>query len=200
MNKKLLSLVCAICLFAPVAVSARAFDFNIGATAQFQNDVTTDSFDAEDLTDPNNYRFGAETRLNFLLFEVADTAVFGSSTVSNGTVESIEFTNHLAAGIYKDIFGVLRVGLLAGPEFEMNITDDGVTNENGDAFEFTDIFMKSNFTYKAHVDVLLSQSLTLSASYTLPTEFNLEDSDYTKLIPGDSDWSDGKVGISLLLF
>ncbi|MFA6865150.1 MAG: hypothetical protein WCS04_05095 [Sphaerochaetaceae bacterium] len=200
MNKKLLSLVCAICLFAPVAVSARAFDFNIGATAQFQNDVTTDSFDAEDLTDPDNYRFGAETRLNFLLFEVADTAVFGSSTVSNGTVESIEFTNHLAAGIYKDIFGVLRVGLLAGPEFEMNITDDGVTDENGDAFEFTDIFMKSNFTYKAHVDVLLSQSLTLSASYTLPTEFNLEDSDYTKLIPGDSDWSDGKVGISLLLF
>lgn len=200
MNKKLLSLVCAICLFAPVAVSARAFDFNIGATAQFQNDVTTDSFDAEDLTDPNNYRFGAETRLNFLLFEVADTAVFGSSTVSNGTVESIEFTNHLAAGIYKDIFGVLRVGLLAGPEFEMNITDDGVTDGNGDAFEFTDIFMKSNFTYKAHVDVLLSQSLTLSASYTLPTEFNLEDSDYTKLIPGDSDWSDGKVGISLLLF
>ncbi|MCK9191645.1 MAG: porin family protein [Sphaerochaetaceae bacterium] len=200
MNKKLLSLVCAICLFAPVAVSARAFDFNIGATAQFQNDVTTDSFDAQDLTDPDNYRFGAETRLNFLLFEVADTAVFGSSTVSNGTVESIEFTNHLAAGIYKDIFGVLRVGLLAGPEFEMNITDDGVTDENGDAFEFTDIFMKSNFTYKAHVDVLLSQSLTLSASYTLPTEFNLEDSDYTKLIPGDSDWSDGKVGISLLLF
>jgi len=200
MNKKLLSLVCAICLFAPVAVSARAFDFNIGATAQFQNDVTTDSFDAEDLTDPDNYRFGAETRLNFLLFEVADTAVFGSSTVSNGTVESIEFTNHLAAGIYKDIFGVLRVGLLAGPEFEMNISEVGVTDENGDAFEFFDIFMKSNFTYKAHVDVLLSQSLTLSASYTLPTEFSLEDSDYTKLIPGDSDWSDGRVGISLLLF
>jgi hypothetical protein len=198
MKKRLLALTLAICVLVPMTLSARAFDFNLGATAQYQNDVTDSSFDFDNLTKLENYRFGAEARLNFVLLEVADTALFGSTFI--GTDNAVEFTNHLAAGVYADVADVVRLGLVAGPEFGMKISQDGVFNTDDTAFEFFDIVMKSNFTYKAHADFLVGETLTLSATYTLPTTFNLEDADLTKLIPQGDDWSNGRVGISVLLF
>lgn len=198
MKKRLLVLAMAICVLAPMTLSARAFDFNLGATAQFQKDVTDSEFDAGSIIDINNYRFGAETRFNFLLLEVSDTLLLGSTDVSGST--GVEFTNHIAAGIYTDIADVVRLGLGAGPEFGIKFTGDGIYDSQDADFEITSIFMKSNFTYKAHADFLIGKKLTLSATYTLPTTFNLDSFDLTKLIPTGSDWQNGRVGISLLLF
>jgi hypothetical protein len=198
MNKKLLALAVAVCVLAPMTLSARAFDFNLGATAQYQKDVISEPVEIDDLIDINNYRFGAEARLNFILLEVSETALLGS-TDFNGA-DAIEFTNHLAAGIYTDVADVVRLGLLAGPEFEMKITEDGIKNGDGTEFEFLDLVMESNFTYKAHADFLLGKALTLSATYTLPTSFNLNNPELDKLIPGSDDWASGRFGISLLLF
>lgn len=198
MNKRLLALAVAVCVLAPMTLSARAFDFNMGVTAQYQKDVISEDVEADDILDLDNYRFGAEARFNFLLLEISDTALLGS-TEFNG-IDAIEFTNHIAAGIYSDVADVVRLGIGAGPEFEMKVSKDGVYNGDGDEFEFLDIIMESNFTYKAHVDFLLGKALTLSATYTLPTEFNLNDASLEKLIPGSDDWKNGRVGISLLLF
>ncbi|MBK5201037.1 MAG: hypothetical protein JJE21_05825 [Spirochaetaceae bacterium] len=201
MNKKILGMALAIGLMIPMTLSARAFDFNIGATAQFQKDVNSVDFDSSDFIDINNYSFGAETRLNFLLFEVADTALLGTvEHIGSSRGSGVSFQNNLAAGIYKDILNnSLRIGLLAGPEFEMMINDTGVYNADGSSFNFVDIFMKSNFTYKAHADILIGTGLTLSASYTLPTSFNLDQGNYINLMPVYSDWENGRIGISLLL-
>lgn len=200
MNKKFLSIALAIGLIIPMSLSARAFDFNIGATAQFQKDVTSTDFEASDLINIDNYSFGAETRFNFLLLEIANTALLGTASEIGSLGNVVTFQNNLAAGVYKDIFNdTLRIGLLAGPEFEIMISKDGVYNGDGAAFQFHDIFMKSNFTYKAHADILIGKSLTLSASYTLPTAFNLNDGDFSKLIPSSDNFTQGRVGISLLL-
>lgn len=194
MKKRLLTLALAICVLAPVTLSARAFDFNLGATAQYQN-VVDGAPSQEDLQDIDNYRFGAEARLNFLLLEVTDTALFGSSS------DDIEFTNHLTGGVYIDLINLVRVGLGVGPELGMKITDDGLTDSNGDSLTFDSVFKESDFKYKAHVDFLLGDTLTLSASYTLPSDFNLGDNfDFESIIPNGDNWEDGRVGISLLLF
>jgi hypothetical protein len=201
MKKRLLTLALAICVLAPMTLSARAFDFNLGATAQFQQDVSNSDPAVEDLTDLDNYRFGAETRLNFLLLEVTDTALFGSANTStSGTIDAVEFTNHLTGGVYMDLLNIVRVGLGAGPQLEMQLSSDGVKDSNGDSFTVESFFTTPNFTYKAHVDVLLGETLTLSATYTLPTSFNLDNMDLTKLIPDGSNWDEGRVGVSLLLF
>jgi hypothetical protein len=207
MNKKILGLALAIGLIIPTALSARAFDFNIGATAQFQNNVSADDFDASDLTDIDNYSFGAEARFNFLLLEIANTALIGTEPASTqtglGTSDFFTFENNLAAGIYTDVLDTVRLGLLAGPEFKVYVNDSGAYSKDSNGvyqnFVFTDIFMESNFAYKAHADILLGKALTLSASYTLPTSFNLNDGDFSKLAPSSDDWENGKVAISLLL-
>jgi hypothetical protein len=202
MNKKVWGLILALCLIVPVSLSAEVLDFSVGVTAQYKMaaDVAQDS-STEDLLNVDNYRFGAEARVKFLLIEAADTALIGP------TAEGVEVTNLMTAGLSLDLMNLVRLGVGLGPEFTMFIDDSGnVTTPNGeggtDPFNFADVFMKSNCTYKVNADILLG-GLTLSANYTVPSVgFNIDNIvengfDVNDLAPQDFD--NGRFGISVLI-
>jgi len=198
MNKKLWVLVAAICLLLPVSLSAEVLDFSIGATAQYNipaSDVSGST--AEELTNLDNYGFGAEARVKFLMLEVSDMAIVGPD--GNGWTVS----NLMTAGLSFDLFNLVRVGLGLGPEFIINIDENGnATDVDDDPFNFGTIFMQSNCTYKANVDFLLG-GITLSANYTIPSQgFNIKNIvengfDVSYLTPESLE--DGRFGVSVLI-
>jgi hypothetical protein len=195
MNKKLWVLVAAICLLLPVSLSAEVLDFSIGGTAQYNYDASQSSSD--DFFNAENYSFGAEARVKFLIVEASDLALVGP------TSDGWQVTNLMTAGLSFDLLNLVRLGVGLGPEFEINVSDDGVvTDANGDAFEFASIFMDANCTYKANVDFLLG-GITLSANYTIPSKgFNIQnivDGNFSTedLLPEGSEY--GRVGVSVLI-
>ena len=198
MNKKIWVLVAAICLLLPVTLSAEVLDFSIGATAQYQVDAEdVSSSTGEDLINPDNYSFGAEARIKFLMLEVSDMALVGPDD------DGWQVSNLMTAGLSFDLLNLVRVGVGLGPEFLINIDENGsATDVNGDAFNFGTIFMTSNCTYKANVDFLLG-GITLSANYTIPSQgFNIQNIvdhgwDFGYLAFDDPD--EGKFGVSVLI-
>ncbi|MGD1815615.1 MAG: hypothetical protein ACPKNR_01150 [Pleomorphochaeta sp.] len=200
MNKKVWGLILALCLIVPVSLSAEVLDFSIGATAQYKmNAASVGGSSTDDLINPENYRFGAEARVKFLLIEAADTALIGPT--SNG----VEVSNLMTAGLSLDLMNLVRLGVGLGPEFTMFIDDSGnvTADEAGlEPFDFADVFMKSNCTYKVNADILLG-GLTLSANYTVPSVgFNIDNIvtngfDVNDLAP--QDFENGRFGISVLI-
>lgn len=198
MNKKIWVLALAICLLVPVTMSAEVLDFSIGGTAQYKVDAgSVGASTAEDLMNIDNYSFGAEARVKFLILEASDIALIGPA------VDGWEVSNLMTAGLSLDLLNLVRVGVGLGPEFYVNFKDDGKPYDvNGDEFVFTDIFMKSNCTYKANVDLLLG-GITLSANYTIPSKgFNLDNivsGTFTTddLLP--ENFEDGRFGVSVLI-
>ncbi len=200
MNKKVWGLILALCLIVPVSLSAEVLDFSIGATAQYK--MTADNVSGsstDDLINPENYRFGAEARVKFLLIEAADTALIGP------TANGVEVSNLMTAGLSLDLMNLVRLGVGLGPEFTMFIDDSGnvTADEAGlEPFDFADVFMKSNCTYKVNADILLG-GLTLSANYTVPSVgFNIDNIvengfDVNDLAP--QDFENGRFGISVLI-
>ncbi len=200
MNKKVWGLILALCLIVPVSLSAEVLDFSIGATAQYK--MTADSVpgsSTDDLLNPENYRFGVDARVKFLLVEAADMALIGP------TANGIEVSNLMTAGLSLDLMNLVRLGVGLGPEFTMFIDDSGnvTADEAGlEPFDFVDVFMKSNCTYKVNADILLG-GLTLSANYTVPSVgFNIDNIvtngfDVNDLAP--QDFENGRFGISVLI-
>lgn len=198
MNKKIWVLVAAICLLLPVSLSAEVLDFSIGATAQYNLDFEgASSSTSEDFFDFDNYSFGAEARLKFLLLEVSDMALVGTEN------DGWQVTNLMTAGLSFDLLNLIRVGVGLGPEFLINIDENGnLTNENDEEFNFGDMFMQSNCTYKANVDFLLG-GITLSANYTIPSQgFNIQniiDNGWDFGYLAFEDPNEGKLGVSVLI-
>ncbi len=200
MNKKVWGLILALCLIVPVSLSAEVLDFSIGATAQYK--MTADSVpgsSTDDLLNPENYRFGVDARVKFLLVEAADMALIGP------TANGVEVSNLMTAGLSLDLMNLVRLGVGLGPEFTMFIDDSGnvTADEAGlEPFDFVDVFMKSNCTYKVNADILLG-GLTLSANYTVPSVgFNIDNIvtngfDVNDLAP--QDFENGRFGISVLI-
>ncbi|MGD1823136.1 MAG: hypothetical protein ACPKM0_10305 [Pleomorphochaeta sp.] len=199
MNRKILGLLIALCLIVPVSLSAEALDLSIGGTAQYQFSADdTVSGSEEDFFDIENYKFGAEARVKLLLVEASDIALVG--TTDDG---GVQISNLMTAGVSFDLLNLVRVGVGLGPKFEVNFNDDGtVTDAWGDEFVFTDIFMKSNCTYKANVDFLLG-GLTLSANYTVDSQgFNINNivnDEFTMEDLAPADWGQGQFGIAVLI-
>ncbi len=198
MNKKIWVLALAICLLVPVTMSAEVLDFSIGGTAQYKVDAgNAGASTAEDLMNIDNYSFGAEARVKFLILEASDIALIGPA------VDGWEVSNLMTAGLSLDLLNLVRLGVGLGPEFYANFKSDGsVVDASDDPFVFTDIFMKSNCTYKANVDLLLG-GITLSANYTIPSKgFNLDNIvnngfNADDLLP--EDFEDGRFGVSVLI-
>lgn len=198
MNKKFLGLVLVLCLIAPVTLSAEILDLSIGGTAQYQMDAATvGSGTTDDIFNVENYKFGAEGRVKFLVLEASDIALVGP------TATGWQVSNLMTAGVSLDLLNLVRVGVGLGPEFVINFNDDGTIEDAlGDEFVFTDIFMQSNCTYKANVDFLLG-GLTISANYTVPSKgFNIQnivDNGFNAddLLP--EDLADGRFGVAVLI-
>lgn len=202
MKKKILGLFLALCVIVPVSLSAEVLDFSIGATAQYQLDAgtaTSGSQNQDDFFDIENYKFGGEARLKFLLVEASTMAIVGPNSDDDG----YEVDTLMSAGVSFDLLNLIRVGVGLGPKYTIDFKDNGnIYDENGDVFDFGKVFMESNCTYKANVDFMLG-GLTLSANYTVPSVgFNIQnivDNTFDVDDLGVADFDSGMLGVSVLI-
>lgn len=198
MKNKVFGLIVLLCLIIPINLSAKALDFSVGTTAQYQILAGSIENNTEAQENINNYDFGIEGRLKFLFLEATSSSIFKSKTPS-----STEVSNLITAGISFDLINLVRVGVGVGPEYGVKFTADGrVLDLQGNLYDPEKAMLESTCVYKAHVDVLLGKVI-LSANYTVPTkDFTLTDLDSNNFDFGDltpADLNNGKVGVSALI-
>jgi hypothetical protein len=58
--------------------------------------------------------------------------------------------------------------------------------------------MASDLTWRATVDLKLGNIL-VGLNYTIDSDgFTIDNSDFTKLLPGEEQWNSGRIGVSAL--
>lgn len=197
MKKKIVIVLIAFVMLVPSFAFAQLFDISLGANAQFGQSVLSDegswTGDWSEIGNIDNWSFGGDMRLKVLIFEVD---ALGSYSKVGG---SDMISGLLTGGLSFDLLNVIRLGVGMGPNVTWNISDGkfviGGTEEVGDIEGFGDAFMQSPMTYRATADFLLG-SIMLGVNYQIPTEFTFNDPQVEALIP--SDWSRGRMGVSLL--
>ncbi len=200
MKKKVLGLILALCVIVPVSLSAEVLDFSIGGTAQYQLDAgSVQGSNEDDLFNVDNYKFGAEARLKFLLVEASAMSIVGPNSAADG----YEADTLMTAGVSLDLLNLIRIGVGLGPQYTVDFKNNGdILDASGATFDFGKVFMEANCTYKANVDFLLG-GLTLSANYTVPSiGFNIQnivEGTFNVDDLGVSNFEDGMLGVSVLI-
>lgn len=199
--KKVLIMLTIIMMLVPAAAFAGLFDFSVGATAQYKlpYNVNTSSWEWEDgMTKVENYTFGADIRTRLLFAEVDVVALYDQITPDTHTLSSL-----VTGGISLDLLGLVRIGLGLGPRLRVEFGDEvAFYDANGDELEdaenFTDALMKSDLTWRATVDLKLGKVL-VGLNYTVDSKgFKIEDNNFADLLPGESQWNSGRIGVSAL--
>lgn len=196
--KKTLFAFAVILLVVPAMLSAGLIDLSIGATAQYgqpfdvQEEVTWD----EDMGNIENYTFGADVRARVLFAEVDIMALYGNDADTptlNGVV---------TGGLSLDLLGLVRVGLGLGPRVTAVFPETGSPIFYADGTplgeDFQDAIMQTPLTWRATADIKLGKIL-VGLNYTIDSNgFTLDSNDYTKLLPSESQWGNGRIGASVL--
>ncbi len=202
--KKVLITLTIIMLLVPVAAFAGIFDLSLGATAQYKLpwNASEGEFEWEDgMTDPANYTFGADIRTRVLFAEVDVMALYDQIEVAGDSVDTL--SSLVTAGVSLDLLGLVRIGLGLGPRVRVEFGDDVVFydadgGELLDAENYGDALMESDLTWRATADVKLGKIL-IGLNYTVDSNgFTADNSDFTKLLPGESQWNSGRIGVSAL--
>ena len=198
--KKVLITLTIIMLLVPFATFAGIFDLSVGATAQYKLpwDASSGEFEWEDgMTDPANYAFGADIRTRVLFAEVDVMALYDQIDPNTHTLSSL-----VTGGVSLDLLGLVRVGLGLGPRVRVEFGDDLVFYDaDGGVLlveNYSEALMGSDLTWRATADVKLGKIL-VGLNYTVDSNgFTIDNSDFTKLLPTDSQWNSGRIGVSAL--
>ncbi len=196
--KKILIAIAILTFIVPAALSAGLLDFSVGATGQYQIPVDAQELAWDDaMGDVENYKFGADVRTRLLFAEVDIMALYGSEN-DVPTLDGV-----VTGGLSLDLLGLVRVGLGLGPRVTAIFPDGGdpAFLVNGVEIEgdFEEALMQTPLTWRATADIKLGKML-VGLNYTIDSDgFSLDSNDYTKLLPGASDWETGRIGASVLL-
>ncbi len=200
--KKVLITLTIIMLLVPAAAFAGIFDFSVGATAQYKipYDVSGEITFEDGMADPKNYTFGADIRTRLLFAEVGVMAMYDQLENESETIDTL--TGLVTGGISLDLLGLVRVGLGLGPRVSADFGDEVIFyNSEGqvlDATNYGEALMASDLTWRATVDLKLGNIL-VGLNYTIDSDgFTIDNSDFTKLLPGEEQWNSGRIGVSAL--
>ncbi len=189
-------------LLVPAAAFAGIFDFSVGATAQYKipYDVSGEITFEDGMADPKNYTFGADIRTRLLFAEVGVMAMYDQLENESETIDTL--TGLVTGGISLDLLGLVRVGLGLGPRVSADFGDEVIFyNSEGqvlDATNYGEALMASDLTWRATVDLKLGNIL-VGLNYTIDSDgFTIDNSDFTKLLPGEEQWNSGRIGVSAL--
>ncbi len=189
-----------VLLLVPAALSADLLDFSVGATGQYKIPVNANELEWQDsMGDIENYAFGADIRTRVLFAEVDVMALYGTDSTDSTPV----FDGIVTGGLSLDLLGLVRVGVGLGPRVTARLPEGqdpvfiiGGTPVEGGSFE--EAVMDSPLTWRATADLKLGNIL-VGLNYMVDSAgFTLNSSDYTTLLPGESQWSQGRVGASVL--
>jgi hypothetical protein len=200
--KKVLITLTIIMLLVPAAAFAGIFDFSVGATAQYKipYDVSGEITFEDGMADPKNYTFGADIRTRLLFAEVGVMAMYDQLENEGDTIDTL--TGLVTGGLSLDLLGLVRVGLGLGPRVSADFGDEVIFyNSDGqvlDATNYGEALMASDLTWRATVDLKLGNIL-VGLNYTIDSDgFTIDNSDFTKLLPGEEQWNSGRIGVSAL--
>ena len=200
--KKILITLTVIMMLVPAVAFAGIFDLSVGATAQYKVpfDATGEINWDEEMADIANYTYGADIRTRVLFAEVDVMAMYEQIETDTETIDT--FTGLVTGGVSLDLLGLVRVGLGLGPRVSVELGDD-VAFYDADgtqllADNYTDALLESNLTWRATADLKLGNIL-VGLNYTVDSNgFTIDNSNFAKLLPGDDQWSSGRVGVSAL--
>lgn len=197
--KRLSIVLLVLFVLVPATLSASMINLSLGATAVYGESFgeTFGGDGLEGLSQPDNYRFGADLRLRILLAEIDAVAMFGKQ----GDYTDISML--ATAGISLDLLDIIRIGAGIGPRFNILVGAGGelaVKDVNGVILDDIDsageAFLKSPLAYRLTADIKLGNIL-VGLNYTLDTEYTFENYDqFDKIFAPKFD--DGAVGISVL--
>lgn len=196
MKKKIL-LLALVALLAASSVFAGQL-FQIGLAAQYQN-VLSDVLSAEEggevetagLLDIENYKFGADVRVNLLFLNVSGLGLVQTEKDGDNTVWN--FDTSLTAGFTLGL-GPVRATVGVGPNMMFGINGGEFSVDGQPVENFMEVAKASPLVYRGDLSINLG-SFGIGASYMLNSETSLGEFDFAKLLP---DWSAGKVSIALL--
>ena len=200
--KKVLITLTIIMLLVPAAAFAGIFDFSVGATAQYKipYDASGEITFEDGMADPKNYTYGADIRTRVLFAEIGVMAMYDQLENEGETIDTL--TGLVTGGISLDLLGLVRVGLGLGPRVSADFGDEVIFyNSEGqvlDATNYSEALMESDLTWRATVDLKLGNVL-VGLNYTIDSNgFTIDNSDFTKLLPGEEQWNSGRIGVSAL--
>ncbi len=199
--KKTILVLSILLLLIPAGLFAGVFDLSLGAVAQnkMAYDATSGEFDPDMFTNIENYAFGGDIRMRLLFAELGIMGLY--SQTAN---DEIMFDGILTVGPSLDLLGLVRVGLGMGPKMTVVQEAAGwkVYGPDGTAIteetDFESAFMNAPMTYRATVDLKLG-NLLFGVNYTVNSEgFTFGNMNTAALLPGESDWGNGRIGASVL--
>lgn len=203
--KKTLFTLAIILIIVPATLSAGLIDFSVGATAQYKSPFdASEEISLEDgMADFENYALGADIRTRILFAEVDVTALYEQVEVDD--VMTHAASGLVTGGLSLDFLGLARIGLGLGPRVTAIYPEGGevsFVDSEGDeltAENLAEALMQSPLTWRATADLNLG-GILVGLNYTVDSNgFTLEGSDFAKLLPGDSDWNEGRIGASVLI-
>jgi len=203
--KKTLFTLAIILIIVPATLSAGLIDFSVGATAQYKSpyNVSEELTWDEGMADFENYAFGADIRTRVLFAEVDVTAMYEQVEIDD--VMTHAASGLITGGLSLDFLGLARVGLGLGPRVtatypeggEVTFVDQSGTELTAD--NFADALMQSPLTWRATADINLG-GILVGLNYTIDSnDFTLEETDFAKLLPGETQWETGRIGASVLI-
>ncbi len=207
MKKKFLLSLLIVCVLLPAALSAAIVDLSLGVTAQYKEDLGTIQTEIEGeswdgLGNIDNYAFGADLRMKFLIAEVDLVGKFSQEPISSVDYTKIETLT--TAGVSMDLLGIARLGFGLGPNWIVrmnNETGEFAIYDENDVFQndiesLGETFINSPVAYRATLDFNLG-SLMLGLNYTLETGYTFKNyQNVNELF--ESNLDEGTVGVSLL--
>ena len=190
MKRLLVSII--VLSFTVSMLSAGLISFGFGAQAVNTKPIgdTTEVGSFED------WNFGAEMRLGVLFLE---------GTANGRFTPDGDFKGLVTAGTNFSLFGLLHMGLGAGPAIGLSHTDGAIawmyTDTDGEssvaAGNLGEAFTEGLFHYRAHADVKFGR-LSFGISYEVPSKgFTLANEQYLDLLP---EWDDARFGTSVLFW
>lgn len=197
--KKKIAIILLLVSFAASAF-AGIFEFDIGATAQYQ--VKAESIKMDGLKDVNTgqFLFGPELRVKIAFFQL-DTAMLYVPGPKNNPLYKHELSGLITAGVAFDIADIVRIGIGMGPRVLTRWDNNNkiiVLDSNGNTIPMTsDAFSavgNSTLAYKADIDLLLG-SLLIGLDYTVDSSMTFNDPSWKGALP---DFKKGKVGITAM--
>lgn len=179
--------------FAVSMVSAGLISFGFGAQAVNTQPVG----EFTEVGSLEDWDFGAEMRLSVLFLE---------GTVSGHFPSESQFDGLVTAGMRLSLFGLLHVGVGAGPAMGLQLDDEGAlawtyrdpsgTRVSAEG-NLSEAFAEGLFHYRAHADVKFGR-LSFGVTYTLPSQgYTIANNQVLDLIPS---WDDARFGTSVLFW
>ncbi len=177
------------------SVSALDSSFDIGVNLSYNRD--SDVVD-EDVHSGimKQISVGLEMRGNISNFQ---TTLAGELSVLD--TQSVMFSGIFGAGLSVDMFKYLKLGVTVGPKvsyvFRGNVKSLDDDGDLVDASNFWDAILEGQFHYRLMLDILAGPVMSLGFVYTLPTEFTMNEADFSDIIPTRDLFSQGQISLCI---